>query len=154
MDPQSSCRVFPATQGGVADAAQWIEALGEAHEFPAALSYAIQLCIEELFTNLVRHGGGHWEGSPPPGAVPVSMSISITPSSDAVTVVLEDNGRPFDVAGAPPPSAAQSFEEMRPGGLGIKLVKEFSSELTYHRVGLLNRTTLKFRWPQAELSLL
>jgi len=71
-----------------------------------------------------------------------------------VTVVLEDDGKPFNVAAAPPKSAAGSLEAAEPGGLGIKLVKEFASELTYDHVGGMNRTTLKFLWPQAAVSLL
>lgn len=146
--------VFPGTVNGVIDAARWIEDLSAAERFPDDLSFGIQLCVEELFTNAVRHGGGQWVEEAAGSAAPVRMSIGISRSNGVVTVVLEDDGKPFNVAAAPPKAAAGSLEAAEPGGLGIKLVKEFASELTYDHVGGMNRTTLKFLWPQAAVSLL
>jgi anti-sigma regulatory factor (Ser/Thr protein kinase) len=148
---------FPGTVKGIIDAMGWLGTIAAAQRLPEELSFDIQVCVEELFANLVRHGGGHWtddpagtEGLDPP----ISMSISLSIVSDAVIVVLEDNGDPFDVAAAPPKQVDRPLEAARPGGLGIQLIKSLSSELTYDRVDGLNRTSLKFLWPQSQSSLL
>ena len=83
---------------------------------------------------------------------PISVSISMSRVNDVVTVVLEDNGTPFDVSAAPPKPVDQPLEAAQPGGLGIQLINKFSHELKYDYVGGMNRTTLKFLWP--ELSVL
>ncbi len=158
MDPSCTwTSSFPGTVKGIIDALRWIETLATAQRFPEDLSFGIQVCVEELFANLVRHGGGLWTDDPA-GAdeiqSPVNMSINVSVAKDAVTVVLEDNGAPFDVAAAPPKPVDRPLEAARPGGLGIQLIKNLSSELTYDRVGGLNRTTLKFLWPQSQFSLL
>jgi serine/threonine-protein kinase RsbW len=157
MDPQRTwTSSFPGTVRGIIEAIGWIERLGTAQRFPEELSFDIQVCVEELFANLVRHGGGLWTDHPAgeEACSPVSMSITVSISEGAVIVVLEDNGAPFDVAAAPPKPVDRPLEAARPGGLGIQLIKNLSSELTYDRVGGLNRTTLKFLWPQSQFSLL
>ena len=145
---------FPATLKGVIDAAAWLETVAEAEGFPDELSFDIQLCVEELFTNVVRHGGGRWDEAEAAGSPsPVHVSIRVARADDVVTVVLEDNGTPFDVAAAPAKAAEGSLEDVRPEALGIKLIKTFSSGLTYGHVGGVNRTSLKFLWPRPAFSL-
>jgi anti-sigma regulatory factor (Ser/Thr protein kinase) len=150
-------KVFPGTARGVMDAARWLEALAAEGSFPRDVAFAIQLCVEELFTNAVRHGGGAWVGEAAGqggSPAPISMSINVSSSDHAVTVVLEDNGKPFNVADALPTPASGDLESTRQGGLGIQLVKSFSSEVAYRHVGGLNRTTLRFLWPPSEFCLL
>jgi anti-sigma regulatory factor (Ser/Thr protein kinase) len=158
MDPSRTwTSSYPGTVQGIVEALRWIEALAGEQELPEDLSFSIQVCVEELFANLVRHGGGVWTDDPAAAAdtaTAVSMTISFSMDGDAVTVVLEDNGMPFDVAAAPPKPVDRPLEAARPGGLGIQLIKNLSSELTYDHVGGLNRTTLKFLWPQSQFSLL
>lgn len=150
---------FPGTLAGVAGAARWLDDVSAAAGFPEDLVFGIQICVEELLTNTVRHGGGHWPGgattapSPAP-ETELRMVISVHCAPDVVTVVLEDDGRPFDVAAAIPHKAEKPLETARPGGLGIQLIRQFSHDLSYDHVGGMNRTTLKFLWPQAALSLL
>lgn len=154
MPSPSWTKVFPATVKGVIDAAAWLETVARAERFPEELSFGIQICAEELFTNVVRHGGGSWVDDDAAGAqAPVHVTIGVTRGDDAVEVVLEDNGKPFDVAAAQAKAAEGTLEDVQPGGLGIKLIKEFSSGLTYQHAGGTNRTALKFLWPQSALSL-
>lgn len=141
---------FPATLTGVADAAGWIEALAAAEGFPDELTFNLQLCVEELFTNVVRHGGGLWEET---ATSAVSMSIGITRTDAGLTVVLEDNGAAFDTAGAQAKTVEGDLGSLEPGGLGIKLIKEFSQDLAYVRENGINRTTLKFLWPNSAFPL-
>jgi anti-sigma regulatory factor (Ser/Thr protein kinase) len=146
--------VFPGTLDGIAAAGRWIEELSAEQGFPEELTFGVQLCVEELFANLVRHGGGLWEKGPAAGTAPVRMSISMSRRGDELAVVLEDDGAPFDVAAAQPKPVGGSLETVQPGGLGIQLVNNFSSGLAYERVDGVNRTALKFPWPTSEFSLL
>lgn len=139
---------FPGTLGGITEAAGWIEALAAEQGFPEDVTFGIQICVEELLANVVRHGGGGW---PAAGETErdsgITMSVSIRREGDEITVTVEDNGRPFDTAAAPPKRVAAPLEEAVPGGLGIQLIKQFSSGLSYDRADGRNRTRLKFLWP-------
>jgi serine/threonine-protein kinase RsbW len=158
MGSDWSCSaVFPGTVSGVVDAACWIERLSADRGFPEGLSFGIQLCVEELLTNVVRHGGGAWleNAEMPAAAAPgVSISIGIMRSDDVIILVIEDDGTPFDITAAPAKPVHRRVEEAQPGGLGIPLVRSFSSGLTYDRTGGLNRTTLRFLWPRTAFALL
>jgi len=148
---------FPGTVKGIIDAQSWIGSLACEQRFPEDVSVSIQVCVEELFANLVRHGGGVWTDEPPGLAGPATtlrMSIDVAIADDAVIVVLEDNGTPFDVAAAQPKPVEHAIAAVTPGGLGIQLIKDRSNDVQYAYVDGLNRTTLKFLWPQSLLPLL
>ena len=53
----------------------------------------MDVCLEELFSNIVRHGG------PAASAYPkVGLTLEITPGGIRMTIT--DDGRPFDVSQA------------------------------------------------------
>jgi anti-sigma regulatory factor (Ser/Thr protein kinase) len=139
---------FPGSVSGAVEAARWVEEIATAEGFAEDLTFGIQVCVEELFTNTVRHGGGEWPGvstAAGSGAPPLTVSLSLARGKDTVTLLLEDNGPPFDVSAAASKPVAGSIEEIQPGGLGILLVRTFASDLTYRHAGGLNHTTLTFR---------
>lgn len=145
---------FPGTVAGITDAAGWVDGIAAAQHFPEDLSYAIQLCVEELLVNAVRHGGGQWEGEAPGDAPPVTLWLTLTRGAGAVSLVVEDDGTPFDGTTAPLKPLGQPLEEVEPGGLGLRLVRQFAGGMSYVREGGRNRTTLNFPWPQTANSLL
>lgn len=91
--------------------------------------YDLNLALEELFTNVLRHGG--CEGMR--GAV----KIRLEKADDGVRVEFSDRGQPFDPADAPPPDLS------RIGGLGIHLVRNIMSDFAYQRAGEWNRITMR-----------
>jgi anti-sigma regulatory factor (Ser/Thr protein kinase) len=96
--------------------------------------FALELCLEEAAANIITHGssgqGNIW--------------VSITRAPAHLVARLEDDGLPFDPTAAPPPAAPQSLEHARPGGLGIHLIRKFTTNLLYERVNERNRLTLEF----------
>lgn len=136
---------FPGTMNGIMDAARWLEALCSEQGFEPEVSYAVQLCVEELFTNLVRHGSAERETAEAGAAAhPVRARIGLTRAADGLTLVFEDNGKPFDVSAAVARPVGQPLAEVMPGGLGIQLVKTLSRGLAYRYADGANITTLKF----------
>jgi serine/threonine-protein kinase RsbW len=88
-------------------------------------AFTINLVVEELFTNMVRHnagGGGEIE-------------ISIERVEDTLRLVLVDfDAEPFDPASVPPPPVAAGIGERRPGGLGLYLVHTMVDDVKYEYV--------------------
>lgn len=99
-------------------------------------SFELNLVLEELFTNAVRHGGCAGMKN----AVAVRLEAG---ENGAVAVEFRDHGRPFDPTSAAAPDLLAPLEERAPGGLGIHLVRQFMRDLEYQRAAGENRLTMR-----------
>ncbi len=138
---------FPGTMDGATDAATWLRDVAAREHLPEALTFALEVCLEELATNVVRHGGSgqRQDGSDRAKApAPLSMQVTLVPQDDAVELEIEDNGTPFDVSQAPAKPIRRPLDEIAPGGLGMQLIRSFSSEMHYRPVPGGNRIILRF----------
>jgi serine/threonine-protein kinase RsbW len=109
-----------------------IEALDEVFRFledfygeasvgePAA--FTINLVVEELFTNMVRHNAGG-------GA---EIELDIERAGDCLQLELVDSGvERFDPATVPRPAVDADLAHRRPGGLGLYLVQTMVDDVSY-----------------------
>ncbi len=94
----------------------------DSHEVDDKTAFCINLVVEELFTNMVRHnvGGGD------------RISVILERKDDRVRIELVDTDvEPFDPDTAEVPPVDAGIEGRRPGGLGIYLVRKMVDELHY-----------------------
>ena len=96
----------------------------------------VQVALDEALANIVRHGRGE-------GAREISVQLRVR--EDAVEIVIEDDGEPFDPLSVQPASPGTVPYERAPGGLGIHFMKKLMSEIQYARVGTRNRLMLRRR---------
>jgi anti-sigma regulatory factor (Ser/Thr protein kinase) len=96
--------------------------------------FELNLVLEELFVNAVRHGG--CEG------VPGAAHVHLRCAADGVEVGFRDRGRAFDPTAAPDADIHASLGERR-GGLGIHLVRGIMRDLHYHRDGEWNQLRMR-----------
>ncbi len=97
--------------------------------------YAVELALEEILSNVIRHGyadGGRHE-----------IALHLCASRDGAELEVVDDGRAFDPVTAPEPELDVPLAERRAGGLGIHLVRAFTTEMRYERVG--DRNVLHLR---------
>ncbi|MBQ9442699.1 MAG: SpoIIE family protein phosphatase [Lachnospiraceae bacterium] len=90
----------------------------------------IILVCEEIFTNIISYSGAD------------NLHYFIYRSGNTYAVTFSDNGIPFDPVNSPLPE--KDFDELDTGGMGIKLARLKSREMTYHRENGRNHLTLKF----------
>ncbi len=98
-------------------------------------AYRTQLVIEEVLSNVVRHGfpdGGQHE-----------ISVRVAHDGEHIDICVQDDGVAFDPSGASTVDVDQPLEQRRVGGLGIHLVRQFVEHLEYQR--LAGRNDLKLR---------
>jgi anti-sigma regulatory factor (Ser/Thr protein kinase) len=131
-DPQPRSRDFPGTIEAAAEAEAWIMSQSHALGLGADTEYAINLCLEELFLNAVKHGRAN------------HASISIWTEPDGVRVEFVDDGGPFDPSTAPAKRIAGPMDDFEIGGFGTGLVQKFSRRLSYRRAGRYNHVLLEF----------
>ena len=97
--------------------------------------YAIQLSVDELFTNIVSYGYDDSQTHI------VKLIIDVT--KEEVQVEIIDDAKPFNpLDDAPDVNLDLSVEERKIGGVGIHLVKSLMTEVSYVRDENYNRLRL------------
>lgn len=123
----------------------WVEALAARYSVPAETQFAIQLCLEEALSNVIRHGYR--------GQANQSITVECAPSGVAELVfTVEDHAPPFDPVAAAPAATPASIQELEPGGQGIRLMRKFASRLTWQPLPHGNRLILAFALPPPAIS--
>ncbi len=136
-DRHTTRRNFSRDLAAIPEAGRWLQAVAEKAALPETTIFAMQICLEELFSNIVRHGAL-------PGRSGSQVEIAIDTGGYCARMMIEEEGAPFDVAKAPAHPITRPLEETQPGGLGIPLIKSFSSSLTYRRIGDRNCVIVEF----------
>jgi len=141
-------RAFKANVSDIASAASWIESIATSAGFADKQAFSMQVCLEELMSNIVRHGkepsGSHSSWPIGSGSDHLTIAIAIDANADRITMIVEDNARPFDLGKAIAKKIDQPLDQLEPGGLGIHLIKSFSSAMEYQRTEQGNRVTVEF----------
>ena len=127
----------------------WVESLVATHGIAESVAFAISLCLEEVVSNVIRHGYANKEGQ----FLTVDCS-SPRPGSFLFTV--EDDAPPFNPLEITPPPAIGQQDEGQIGGQGIRLLRGFSDLLEYEakpggnrlRIGFSNATAGSSSRPQ------
>lgn len=114
-----------AHPGGVAEVNAAFAGFAEAHALPAAVRRSLNVALDELLANVLSHGRT--------GRDPCSVTVEVELDQERVTVILTDDGMPFDPFGRDAPDTTLSVEERPIGGLGTHLVGQLMDQVSYHR---------------------
>lgn len=116
----------------------WIEHLSAQFAIPGDLHFAIDLCLQEVISNVMRHG---YRGQP---GRPILVRF-FSPREGHFVFAVEDEAPPFDPIAAPELPCVDSTGQPRIGGHGIRLVRHFADSLEYHRKPTGNCLVMVFR---------
>lgn len=103
----------------------------------------IALAVDEALCNVIRHGYGRRTDRP------VWLSLSPIDRGDGtsrgVKIVIEDEAEPTD----PEQIRGRPLDEVRPGGLGVHIIRQVMDEVRYERRGKVGMrlTMIKHRRP-------
>jgi anti-sigma regulatory factor (Ser/Thr protein kinase) len=87
-----------------------------------ASAFAIDIAVEEFFTNMVKYGRGSL----------LDISLSLSREGNRVVVALTDSDvEPFDVTAHPEVLVDKPMSERRVGGLGIHLARTMVDSIDY-----------------------
>lgn len=100
----------------------FLEVFANEHQFDERTAFFINLVIEELFTNMVRHNVGGSE----------HISIGLDQDDENVYLELIDTKvEPFDVSKVAEVPVEAGVEAREPGGLGVHLVRTLADDVIY-----------------------
>lgn len=131
----------PGTTAGIGRAAAAFDEFCRDRGVPPEASWRFQVALDEVLSNIVRHGYKHVAGT---------IALTFAHDGHAVSVEVVDSGPAFDPREAPAPDTSSPLESRRPGGLGIVLAEELLDELAYERRDEHNHLKLTWRMRRDE----
>jgi len=126
-------RRFPRQLSSLQPMAQFVADYVGARGFDREHCYTVDLLVEELFTNMLRHGKG---GGP-------EVSLRLGGEREEVVLTLRD----FDVDSFDPTASPPPRSEGSEGGLGLRLIRRISDSIRYEYVDRSAIITLTRRFP-------
>ena len=122
-----------------ANVVERVEEFGEWNEIPARVIYVVNLEIDELLTNYLKHSLRHVKRP--------RLEITLRVFPERVVLDVTDTGPPFSPEDVPLP---QDMEKTDPhkrqiNGPGLHLVKSFADSLHYHVIDGCNHLTVEHR---------
>lgn len=139
METVNEQLILQSTLSDLKLVAPWIERLAARHSFSDQRQFAIDLCLEEVISNVIRHGyaerPGHF----------ISVRFSSTPHDDYFAFTIEDEAPHFDPLSAPEPPLMTALDQPRIGGNGIRLLRHFADKIEYSATATGNRLVVGFR---------
>ena len=119
----------------IARATSRLQRFGQLHRLPEPLVSRFAVAIDELVSNIIRHGLST------ECRETIRLSVALDP--DRFGMEVSDPGPAFDpLCEAPAPDLEAPLERRRVGGLGLHIVLALIDSVTYRREGGRNIVTL------------
>ncbi len=120
----------------VSAAGRWCRALGADLGLGDADRYRVEVCVEELTTNLAKYGAGSC------ARLPVHLSVEV--DQDRLVLEAVDSCAPFDPLSHAVAPLPDTVAALQPGGRGLQLLRALSDDRRYAYRDGRNRLTLDF----------
>ena len=117
---------FPARYKNLEQIRDFVTYQAEAYGFDPNEIYAIQVAVDEAFTNIIEHAYG--------GECSKDIQCECFAAGDEFTVTIIDNGLPFNPDDVPEPDTNTPLEERDIGGLGIHFMRKSMDEVRFSRI--------------------
>ena len=114
-----------ARAAGVGEVNAAFAEFAEAHALPPEVRRSINVALDELLANVLSHGQS--------GRDPCSVTVEGELNQECVTIILTDDGIPFDPFGRDAPDTTLSVEDRPIGGLGLHIVGQLMDKVSYQR---------------------
>jgi len=101
----------------------WLEMLGDKYALSARIIFDLNLCLDELITNIISYGYNDEKIH--------QIEIIYEHIIDLLELRIIDDGKKFDPLQNENPELDLSLEDKPIGGLGIHLVKNIMDEVIY-----------------------
>ena len=100
----------------------WLDEIWQAHDLPFEIQAQLNTSVEEILSNVIRHGGA---------SQPIQVQVAVRPENISIEIL--DRGVPFDPLNQTEPDVNLPLEQRRAGGLGIFMVKRMMDQTSYER---------------------
>lgn len=129
--------VLANDHAGLTQLGEWLEGFSSACRLPAPTAFRLDLVLTEAVTNVMDYA------KPADSAGQIELTCSL--GDGQIEIELADDGPQFDPTARAPASLPASLAEAEPGGLGIHLMRRYTSRFDYRREG--GRNILRMALP-------
>lgn len=91
--------------------------------FEPAAVYAVQLAVDEAFSNIIEHAYG--------GESDEEIECQVQTGRKEMVISLRDCGKPFEPDDVPQPDLTAELEEREIGGLGLYFIRQLMDEVEF-----------------------
>jgi anti-sigma regulatory factor (Ser/Thr protein kinase) len=130
-------RTFRVTPDEISATDTWIEEIGRRWGIAERTAFGARICVAEIAANVLEHGAARTESA--------RLGVTLQRRASGLDVEIIDSGLPFDPTALPEQPLSASIEAAHIGGLGLRLLRSYASEMTYRHDGVCNRLTLHLR---------
>jgi serine/threonine-protein kinase RsbW len=116
--------VYPAQFENLDHVREFVGAAAQKCGLDAPAIYAVQLAVDEAFSNIIEHAYG--------GECLENIECRCQIASSGLTVTLRDCGTPFDPGAIPEPDLTAELEERDIGGLGLYFIRQLMDEVEFN----------------------
>jgi serine/threonine-protein kinase RsbW len=116
-------RTFPGQFNSLAAIGEFVTRAAETVGLDARATYAVQMAVDEACTNIIEYAyGGEGRGD---------IECTCHTNDDGLTIILRDQGRPFDPGSVPEPDRDADIHECKIGGLGLYFMRQLMDEVHF-----------------------
>ena len=117
---------------------QWLDWLINDYALNENTAFSMRLCLEEALSNIIRHGYHNQTGN--------FITIQFQQPASSLNIFIIEDSAPHYSPPCHTDSSAQPLvlQSLAPGGLGIYLLRKFTTNLAYDPLPSGNRLTLTF----------
>lgn len=128
-----SAKTFSRSINELENIFNFLEGSGEKFRLSKRNLHDIELSVEEIFTNMVRHNQGSTR----------EIEISIESDNGQILTCLTDHeDQPFDLTQTAEIDFDDYIEKKKSGGLGIFLVKQLMDEVKFEHLNGISKITI------------
>lgn len=117
-------KIFSATKDALPEVMAFTEECLESFECPMKSSMTICVAVEEIFVNIASYAYGDKSGN-------ATLSFGFDENERLMTLVVKDNGTPFNPLERAEPDITLSADDREIGGLGIFITKKTMDTVSY-----------------------
>lgn len=114
----------------------WLEEMAADWSLPPRLAYGLDLVLAEAVTNVMDYACNQDSA--------MHITLHGSRKNDAVEIELADNGPAFNPVEHPQAALPTRLVDATPGGLGIRLMQQYTTAMHYRRESDRNHLTLIF----------
>ena len=117
-------------QESISEVSVFLDNCVEDFLIPLRTGYSVKVVADEIFSNIVYYSGAE------------NAEISFRNDADKITLVFEDDGKPYNPLEAEEPDITAGVEDRKIGGLGLFMVKKMAESVRYEYVAGRNQITV------------
>ena len=114
---------------------QAIDRVLHQHAIEQEPAYVLRLAVEELLSNVMRHGFDDTSLH--------QIVVAVEVRTERIDLTIEDDGRAFDPNSRGDLPTPATLEDAPIGGMGLAMVKQMAGPIHYVRQGMRNRVTVQ-----------